>query len=233
MTRENAILPSIKGKASKQALLACAACTLFTVVNVGIMVYGIYTREGGSRLLAMLGSTGFVSLALVSGGMRHGFGRLVFIGLCFCWLGDYLGPIQFEAGVSMFCLAHVAFCAGFLVHGISKKYAMLAVIPATVVTAVVVAWVVSHVPGALKLVVAYGLIIGSMVILSAGMLPTGRAGRIAFAAAVIFYISDIFVARGHYVAPGYVNSLGCYPLYYSACLLFGWSAALAARREPE
>lgn len=234
MPNTNPGLPESQGKLSTRALWVCIACTLFTVVTVGLMVHGIYVGNGGSRLLAMLGSTGFVALALCSGGMRHGYGRLIFLGLCFCWLGDYLGPIRFEVGVAMFGVAHVAFSSGFLVHGISfsKKRLIAAIGGVMGMTLVIVGWILRHAPEAETLVLAYGAIIGTMLVLSSGMVPHGLAGYIAFWAAFIFYVSDIFVARGHYVASGSINSLGCYPLYYTACLLFGWSAALAKPATP-
>lgn len=243
MPNDNPVFPNSQDKLTTGAFWVCIACTLFTVVTVGLMVYGIYIGNGGSRLLAMLGSTGFVALALCSGGMRHGYGRMIFLGLCFCWLGDYLGPIRFEVGVTMFGVAHLAFSTGFLIHGISMKHVFQGMlgepgIPFAILggmagvmgmTFSIEGWILRHAPEAGALVLAYGTIIGTMLVLSIGMVRTGRAGRIAFAAAIIFYISDIFVARGHYVTPGRINSLGCYPLYYSACLLFGWSAFFAAR----
>ncbi len=215
---------SRKGRSISTRSGLCMACTVFTAVLVSWMLVRIGTGMGGTRMLAVTASLGFVLLPLVAGGLRSIYGRLVSIGLVFCWLGDYLGPIHFESGVLMFCAAHIGFIVAFVSRGIRRKNVLRALLPVVVVTAGVALWVLSHAAcAAWPLIVAYCLLIGSMVVLSAGGAHHGISGRIGLAAAIIFFVSDIFVARSHYVQSGWLNSFGCYPLYYSACLLFGWS----------
>ena len=42
--------------------------------------------------------------------------------------------------------------------------------------------------------------------------------------AVLFYLSDIMVARDRFVAPGFANRLVGLPLYFGGQLLLAWSA---------
>ncbi len=64
-----------------------------------------------------------------------------------------------------------------------------------------------------------------MVVAAVGSRPGAGYGLIALGA-VIFFVFDIFVARGKFVAPGSINTVICYPLYYSACLLLAHSVRI-------
>ena len=74
-------------------------------------------------------------------------------------------------------------------------------------------------------VLAYVVIITLMVALASGM--SWRWGMwAAVLGALIFYVSDIFVARERFVSPGPINGLIGLPLYYAGQLLLAWSAGM-------
>jgi uncharacterized membrane protein YhhN len=79
-------------------------------------------------------------------------------------------------------------------------------------------------------VVAYMVIITAMAVGAASLLKDENAGfqgrAFAFAGAVLFYVSDIFVARHRFVAKAYVNRLAGLPLYYAAQFLIAFSIRL-------
>jgi uncharacterized membrane protein YhhN len=54
------------------------------------------------------------------------------------------------------------------------------------------------------------------------LLPADRAGLL-LGGAVLFFASDIFVAREKFVTPGYSNRAIGLPAYYAGQLLFAWS----------
>ena len=60
-----------------------------------------------------------------------------------------------------------------------------------------------------------------------GTLCTGAYGfsgvQLMPLSAVLFLISDLFVAREAFVSPGSINALVGLPLYYVSQVLFGWS----------
>jgi uncharacterized membrane protein YhhN len=87
----------------------------------------------------------------------------------------------------------------------------------------IAAWLLPHVSADLRApVVAYMLIISAMVVTAAGVKP-GRDQGLILAAAVGFYVSDIFAARRQFVDSSGTNAFLCYPLYYAACLMFALS----------
>ena len=71
-------------------------------------------------------------------------------------------------------------------------------------------------------VVAYMAVISLMVALAAGTLGT-RGGALIVAGAVLFYASDIFVARERFVKPGFDNTVLGLPLYYGGVTLLALS----------
>ena len=154
----------------------------------------------------------------------------------------------FIIGSSSFLVAHIAFIMAFFALRASRRdpggeyacgarhgffgafsWCRLAVsIPVMVLITVGLAfWILPGVekPAEIVLVVAYMAVITTMVIFSGGIRDT-RMRAIVFLAAILFYISDIFVAEWRFVKVIGDCSYYCYPLYYSACLLFAWSVGV-------
>ena len=93
-----------------------------------------------------------------------------------------------------------------------------------VVSAVIVGrWLLPNVEGGMKgPVIAYILVISSMVALAAG--TVGAHGLpLILIAAVTFYASDLFVARQRFVTQSSLNRLIGLPLYYAAQIAFVWT----------
>jgi len=184
-----------------------------------------------THTLLIVASTGFVALPLVAGAYRSAYGWLILLGLVGCWVGDYVGPANFLASVGAFAVAHLLFIAAFAVRGIVWRWVALAA-PGVVAAGVAIGlWLLPHVPPELKLpVLGYMLVISVMVALALGVRPERGRWLIA-AGAVLFYVSDIFVARWKFVDTSSANAFFCYPLYYAACLMLGLSvlAVLTAR----
>jgi uncharacterized membrane protein YhhN len=184
-------------------------------------------RLGPGIWAVMLASSAFVAIAL------HGVWRerspvaiALGVGLGFCWLGDVIGYLgHFEVSAGAFLLGHLAFASGFLSRGGDRRRTMRGTWAVALATGLLAAWIMPHVGGlGLRiLVVAYMVVISLMVITACGSrLPNSW---LLIAAAVLFYVSDIAVARWKFVSPGSDNRFFCYPLYYGACLLL----ALAPR----
>ncbi len=79
-------------------------------------------------------------------------------------------------------------------------------------------------------VVAYVVVITVMVIGASSILGERSAdlsGRmLVFSGAILFYLSDIFVARQQFVVSQYVNRLVGLPLYYAAQFMIAFSIRL-------
>jgi uncharacterized membrane protein YhhN len=179
-----------------------------------------------SRTWALSGSSCFVLLSLTMAlRFRQGAAWLTLMGLIACWLGDYLGPIHFQAGALSFLVAHLLFIAAWTWTRPNWKRSAATLGVVLLATTGIGTWLLPSVPGGdVPLVVAYMSVISVMVAVAGG--TRGPLRRLTLLGAVLFYVSDIAVARGQYVAPGALNSWICYPLYYTACLLLAYSAWL-------
>ncbi len=201
---------------------------VFTVISAVNAVGVTLAASGGWGRLhvpCVLGaSTGFVLVAIAGGGLRSGYGRCMLAGLAACWTGDVLGGDYFLSGLCAFCLAHVAFICAFATKGIAWKRVATAVVPMAIVLTVILRWLLPHVERPIEIlaVCTYATLITTMVLAAAGA-SEGRVGRLIVAGALIIYVSDIFVSGWRFV--GFPTEIGrfCYPLYYTACLIFAMS----------
>ena len=163
-------------------------------------------------------SLSFVAVAL-SGGTLGRYGALVVTGLVLSVAGDVLllsrEETAFLAGLVSFLLAHLAYVAAFA--PISDRPAPALALLGVVVAAVL-AWLWPHL-GAMRLpVVAYCAVIGAM-----AWLALGVPSALVRAGALLFFASDLFVARGRFVHPGKENQLLGWPLYYAGQFLIALS----------
>jgi uncharacterized membrane protein YhhN len=162
----------------------------------------------------------FVAVAL-SGSVHGRYAALVVAGLVLSVAGDVLllsrAHRAFLAGLVSFLLAHVAYAAAFAPVS-SRPTLLLPLVVATL--AGILMWLWPHL-GAMRLpVLAYCAVIGAMVWLALGVPdPLVRWG------AGLFFVSDLFVARGRFVRPGKVNQLVGWPLYYAGQFLLALSLA--------
>ncbi|HPO16541.1 MAG TPA: lysoplasmalogenase [Candidatus Hydrogenedentes bacterium] len=186
---------------------------------------------GALHLPCVLGaSTGFVLVAIAAGGLYSVYGRFIIAGLIACWCGDVLGAQYFLTGLFAFCLAHVAFICAFITKGIVWKRVGVAAGPMAIVLVIILRWLLPQVqnPAEVIAVCIYATAISTMVITAFGA-SEGPVGRLILSGALIIYVSDIFVSGWKYA--GFSSDIGrfCYPLYYSACLIFAMSV-LARKR---
>jgi uncharacterized membrane protein YhhN len=172
-------------------------------------------------------SVGFLLVAFGSGASDDAFGIWILVGLVLSLFGDvalmFMDRAAFLAGLASFLLAHIAYVGAFLKAGVSPKWTVIAAAGAVVVAAIVLRWLLPHVEDDMKVpVLGYVAVISVMASLAVGTLGAGLTALIV-AGAVLFYISDLFVARDRFVSPGFVNTLAGLPLYYLAQVLLALS----------
>jgi len=197
-----------------------------TILSVALALLGREFGWEGSRYpFLVLSSTGFLIVALLAGAATHWYGRLNFVGLLFCWLGDVLGPYHFALGAGMFLLGHLFFVASFTAYGLDRRkclWSMALMIP----SGVILMWLLPQVDASMR-----GLVIAYTVVITIMLITSGGTNRLIFIAAVIFYISDIFVARWKFIDHSAINAFYCYPLYYTACLLLAISSLSVGKKS--
>ncbi|MBM3878824.1 MAG: lysoplasmalogenase [Verrucomicrobia bacterium] len=179
-----------------------------------------------ARLLLMAASTGFVLIAAVGGAHRRNSGRFMLMGLIFCWLGDYLGPSFFLASLVAFLLAHVCFLAAFWSRGIEWGRFLASLGGLLLVGCGVGVWLLPHVTAELRPPVVIYMMVITLMVAFAVSVRAGNGRIVILLGAVLFYVSDLFVARWKFVSPDSINAFFCYPLYYAACVLLAFSVLL-------
>lgn len=204
-----------------------AVAITFTVVFAAALVWTEVRGSSQARVFKMLASTGFIAIALSVDGMSSVYGRLVLLALALSWIGDllltYASRPAFFGGLVAFLLGHVAYVFAFGVLGIDPWLAGVATIVLIVVGAGLWRWLRPHVGDMMGPVVAYVFVITVMVVAAVGALGDGATAIIPVGA-VLFYLSDIAVARNQFVAPGIANRLVGLPLYYLAQILLASTA---------
>lgn len=199
-----------------------------TVLTVGLVV-AEYLRHQPARIVTKTGAAwAFIVYALGLGAWDAGaHGRWVVLGLALSMVGDLCllsrQKTWFLGGLVAFLLAHVAYVVAFVsmgVHPLGLAFGGLAV---SGIAWRVWIWMRDDVGELGPAVVAYVAVISAMVACAAGSAVHGGAGRWGLLlAAVVFFLSDLCVARDRFVSPGWENRAVGLPLYFGAQLLYGW-----------
>lgn len=191
--------------------------TRLLIILMASCVAGALFLKSGTHLLLSLASVCFLIIAWQSGARHSTFGQLMFAGLVLCFAGDVIGPKHFVIGSVAFLIAHLLFILAFIKLGLQKESCLIASIFTLPISTLIIRWLWPNMPSEFQpLIIAYTTIITTMVIVSAG------TNNWILAGAIIFFISDIFVARWKFIG-GSENAYFCYPLYYTACTLFAFS----------
>jgi uncharacterized membrane protein YhhN len=201
-----------------------------TSALIGILLFADRTDASWRLWPKAAASTGFIAIAVASGAADTAYGRWVLVALALGWIGDVAlvskHPAWFLIGLGAFLLSHLAYIGAFGVlgmRGIAAGVTLgLLVIPAIVIGR----WLMPHVPRDMRVpVLAYVMVITAMVAAATGA-ASNSAPWPVLPAAVMFYASDLFVARERFVTPNFGNRAIGLPLYYGAQILFAVSTGI-------
>jgi len=162
------------------------------------------------------------SLGFLAAGLASGASAMLMAALVLSFLGDVLliPKKTFVFGLVAFLFAHVAFAVAFWSSEPDLRLAGAAMAALIVVGAIVNRRLAPH-AGKLKVaVLAYIVTIVVMASLAMGV----RESQLVPIGALMFFVSDLSVARDRFVAPGFANKLWGLPLYYAAQLCLAFSA---------
>jgi len=209
----------------KYGRLIAIVFTAVAVLAVVGMVHSWLTEDGTyRRAFIVTASISYLLVAVGAGALQSNYGRLVLGALGFCFLGDIFGPGNFLLGVVMFLLAHLLFVPAFIVRGVSRRALTVSLAASALLTTAVTIYLGSQIPPDERLLIyAYAAVIALMLGVAGGTLGTGSRGLVPLAA-LVFYISDLFLAQTAFLGGGRIWTVTGYPLYYTACVLFAWSA---------
>jgi uncharacterized membrane protein YhhN len=213
---------------------------IWTTIACAGLVCGLLVAEHKEHALLKAVTKISASLAFIATGLLHdglgrgAFGQWVVAALVLGAVGDaaLLSKEQkpFLLGIVAFLLSHVAYIGAFVVLGVSPVGAVGALLLLVPIAALVRRWIGDGAGELGRAVTAYVVVITAMVACAAGALvaaPDLQRG-VLLGAAVLFFVSDLCVARERFVTPGIANRVVGLPLYYAAQLAFAWSLALSA-----
>jgi uncharacterized membrane protein YhhN len=198
--------------------------SLTVIATIALLLAEWRGSRAGVWIAKPLASLGFVLAAFTGGALESAYGTGVLVALLLCLLGDVLLiPKQstriFQAGVLSFLLGHLAFAVAFASLGLDQLACAGAAVPALVALILVLRWLRPHLRGGMRIAVyAYTAVISAMVIFAAGATAAGAPITVLIGA-LMFYLSDLSVARDRFVAPGLSNGLWGLPLYFGGQLV--------------
>jgi uncharacterized membrane protein YhhN len=207
---------------------ATVLCAIFVALHIASEHQG---QKALAAITKVMASASFLAIAwFVSAGATL-YAKVVLGALAFCAVGDVLllsrATPAFLGGLVSFLLGHVALAVAFASLGLARGWLPSALVVLAAVGAAVIRWLLPHVEKRMKLpVLAYCTAISVMVAIAFGAFGHG-AQWIVPAGAVLFYLSDLSVARDRFVKPAFVNRLWGLPLYYASTVLLAWSARVS------
>lgn len=198
------------------------------VILAAFVLLQLVARDGDDRPLLWLAkpAAAAVFVAVAVARMRPGdpVDLLLVSGLLLGALGDVLliPRRTFPAGLAAFLLGHLAYLAAFhLARPVTAwpAWTLLALAPAAAAAA---RWLWPHLGRLRAAVLAYVAVITLM---AWGGLSVAGAALPWWVgpAAVLFWLSDLAVARNRFVAPGLLNRLLGLPAYSAAQLLLAFA----------
>lgn len=176
----------------------------------------------------------FILTALLQPHPQAAYFHLLLAGLIFCLGGDILLALptrkMFKLGLVSFLLGHVFYIVAF-VHLTRVEVAFsFAYIPIALAGAVVFLVFRPHLGDMLIPVLAYIIVISVMLasawaVAAESTLPDQGRYAVLFGA-LLFYLSDLFVARHRFVKPEPLNRFIGLPLYYGGQFMLAFSLGL-------
>ena len=183
------------------------------------------------RALKPMAALGFILMAVLVGALEHQYGRIIFVGLVACALGDMLllsrnSSKLFITGMAAFAVGHFAYLTAFvsLPRDILTLADFIKSGLAIIVGGSVFSWLKPHLPQNMRVPVTVYFFIILIMVINALRLPAHGPLLFAMIGAVMFAVSDVFVGRDRFVTPSPRNALAITPLYFGAQVLIALSA---------
>lgn len=199
------------------------------VCLAALLVAERFESQAGRWIAKPLASVGFIATALAAGATSSRYGTTVLVALVLGFLGDALlipaASAAFLAGLASFLLGHLAFAVAFVVRGVEPSLVLGASVLLAVPAALAWRWLAPHVPAKMRApVIAYIGVISVMVAAAAGTLRSA-GGASVLIGAMMFFVSDLAVARQRFVERTFWNKTWGLPLYYGGQLVLAATVA--------
>ncbi len=183
-------------------------------------------RDRGLEVISKsAASVGFVILGVLGWHPGNPVATWLVGGLVLCAIGDVLliWDRTFDLGLVSFLLGHVAYVAAFHTCEPIADWTRWLLLPTALASAGALAWLWPHL-GRRRLSVGAYVVVITVMVWGALAVTTGglMTGKLAVGA-VLFYLSDLTVARDRFVQSDFLNRGLGLPMYYAAQILIALS----------
>lgn len=176
----------------------------------------------------------FIAAALVQPHSQATYAAWILGGLVFCLGGDVFlaipGKKTFLFGLVSFLVGHLLYVMAFSTLIDLGPWFWAGLPPVVGVSAFIYYWLYPYLDTMKKPVLAYIVVISAMLTAAWSVLGVdglSASGRLTvFLGALLFYVSDIFVARKRFLTPGFSSRLIGLPLYYAGQFLLAFSVGM-------
>ena len=223
--------------------IACVATAACAAALAGLLIAERRDRADLRTRTKPIASAAFLVVAIAFAPSRAygligftGPTRWIALGLVLGAIGDvllmYPGDRAFLGGLVAFLGGHVAYVVAFATEVPIRLWPdapLYLIVPPIAAAAIALAWLWRHLGKMRGPVIAYVLVItvmviGALVCARGAVMPPLRP-YVAAAGALLFFASDLSVARDRFVRAAFVNRAWGLPAYYAGQLLFAWSIA--------
>jgi uncharacterized membrane protein YhhN len=204
---------------------------LLTLVLVSVTAASVVSLLGAIRsndrtleaISKTVASASFVALGFARWSSGDPVGAWFIAGFVLCAAGDVLllHDRTFDLGLIAFLLGHLVYVAGFRTALPLGQWSPIILIPLALAGVAVLSWLWPRLGRRRGPVAAYVAAITAMVWGGVSATAAGALPWMAAVGAVLFYLSDLAVARQRFVHASFVNRALGLPLYYAAQILIG------------
>ncbi len=204
------------------------------VLLCGLLYFEKRENQSGRLVTKTPLSALFIIAALIQPHPLAPFFYFMLIGLICCMAGDiclvFPQKAMFLTGLVVFLVGHIWYAVAFFYTASIHQLVWIGFLVVLLAGGWIFLWLKPHL-GSMKLPVLFYIIVISLMVCGAwtviGDANLSRSGRIlVFAGAVLFYFSDLFVARQRFIKKTYRNRLFGLPLYYLGQYLLAFSTGV-------
>jgi uncharacterized membrane protein YhhN len=207
---------------------------LSAILLIGLLVFEKRVDRRGLLPFKMALSLLFVLVAGFQRPSQPAYAAPMMAGLVLCLVGDVFlalpGHRVFLFGLIAFLCGHIAYLIAFFHLAAFSYWAVLGLWFGSMISTPTYLWLKPYLGAMRPAVLIYIIVISLMLCGAWAMIAADTLSlsgkRLIFIGAILFYVSDVFVARDRFVARHFFNRLIGLPMYYAGQFFFAFSLGL-------
>jgi uncharacterized membrane protein YhhN len=177
----------------------------------------------------------FIATALLQTHEANPYFYLILAGLVLCFAGDiclifFFNRKVFTAGLAFFLIGHILYILAFFITAGFTIGAWVSLAAISIFSFFVFTRLRPHLGEMMAPVIAYITIISIMVVGAASLAARQdfslQARVLVMAGSLLFYASDLFVAKHRFVEKNIINRYAGLPMYYAAQFILAFSVGM-------